>query len=138
MNMRQKEEHVFSQGLWVALRLDLLQWFMPLPDPAAATGDHNADIVDGEEESTERRSGSRAAHASGAAATSLASGSIAAARVSEPEHASIVDLITAVSASADARGFALATWRGAENRDGFVLDIDRLVGLRALFLPWRQ
>ncbi len=129
---------MFCQGLWVALRLDLLQWFMPLPDPAAVTGDDNAGDVEVDEENAERQSGSRAAQASGAAATSPASGSMATARASEPEHANIVDLVTAVSVSADARGFALATWRGAENRDGFVLDIDRLVGLRELFLPLRQ
>lgn len=32
-------------------------------------------------------------------------------------------LVTCVQASAAVHGFALATWRGAANRDGFVLDI---------------
>ena len=124
-----KGEHVFFQGCWVALRLDLLQWFMPLPDSAAATGDGDVAVDEGDEEYTEQIERSPVADVPHASAAAPASGSIATAGAAEHEHASIVELVTAVSASADVHGFALAMWRGADNRDGFVLDIGRLVVL---------
>lgn len=42
-----------------------------------------------------------------------------------PERATLGSLLTCLRASVGVRQFALATWRGAANRDGFVLDIDR-------------
>lgn len=44
-----------------------------------------------------------------------------------PEGGGLGTLVKSVQASAAVRRFALATWRGAANRDGFVLDIDRCV-----------
>lgn len=49
--------------------------------------------------------------------------------VTAPGGGGLGALVTSVQASAAVRRFALATWRGAANRDGFVLDIDRLVWL---------
>lgn len=43
---------------------------------------------------------------------------------SESAEGGLGSLEISVLASATVRGFALATWRGAANRDGFVMDID--------------
>ena len=131
----QKPDHIFCQGFWIALRLDLLQWFMPLPTASAsaataatANNDASASFTGGDEETAEESATNRAAAAALAATgTTLNTDNTATARVAEPEHVSVLDIITSVNASADIWGFALATWRGSENRDGFVLDIERLV-----------
>ena len=131
----QKPDHIFCQGFWIALRLDLLQWFMPLPTASAsaataatANNDASASFTGGDEETAEESATNRAAAAALAATgTTLNTDNTATGRIAEPEHVSILDIITSVNASADIWGFALATWRGAENRDGFVLDIERLV-----------
>lgn len=122
-------DHIFCQGFWIALRLDLLQWFMPLPTGTVAPTGHDASascIGDDEEQPADSTT-IRGAAAFPTTETAPTADSTATSRVTEREHVSILDLITSVDASADIRGFALATWRGAENRDGFVLDIERLV-----------
>ena len=124
----QKPDHIFCQGFWLALRLDLLQWFMPLPTASEATPENGASaplIGEGVEQTAEEITTSRAAFTTPGIPPTTES--IAAPRVTEPEHASILDIITLVDVSADVWGLALATWRGAENRDGFVLDMERLV-----------
>lgn len=114
------------------MRLDLLQWFMPLPTASAATAatadyDANASSVGEDEEAAEESTTNRDAAGFATTASAPTTDSIAAPRISDPEHVSILELITSVNASADIQGFALATWRGVENRDGFILDIERLV-----------
>lgn len=126
--------HHFCQGFWVALRLDLLQWFMPLPisgNPAKCeVGASFAGVGEGTAVKSARDLGVAGASTATAFAPITWSGAKTT-TVTEPEHVSILSIITSVDASADVRGFALATWRGVENRDGFVLDIERL--LLALF-----
>lgn len=111
---------------------------MPLPTPsaaaaaAAAATDHDASasFIWDDEETTEKSATNRAATTAAAAATTGTAPrteSIATPGVADPEHVSILTIITSVNASADIRKFALATWRGAENRDGFVLDMERFV-----------
>lgn len=108
---------------------------MPLPNAAAATAatanhDASASFVGEDGETAEESTANRATAAAAALATAAIApntNSTGTPRAAEPEHVSILDIITSVNASADIWGFALATWRGAENRDGFVLDIERLV-----------
>ncbi|CAM9101923.1 unnamed protein product, partial [Scytosiphon promiscuus] len=123
---RPKEEHVFGQGFWIALRLDLLRWFMPLS--TATTSDFDPDLSrtrEGECTPDDKPRGTAWLPTStGSRKTNSG------AEISDgvtPEHVSISSIVKSVSASADVRRLALATWRGDENRDGFVLDINRLV-----------
>lgn len=101
----EKTVHLFRQGFWVALRLDLLPWLM-LPV-------HN-DIESPPSAANVATEGSTAEDV-------VASPALSQSR----EHVSFGSLITCVSGSAAVRGFALATWRGAAHHDGFVLDIGR-------------
>lgn len=122
-----EEEHVFGRGFWVALRLDLLQWFLPLPAAAATPGD-DGDPSPGPEgaESSGESTRGRTEQATPTASRKQCCGAETS-EVVHPERVSILALVKSFSVSVDMLGLALATWRGAENRDGFVLDINRLV-----------
>ncbi|CAN0027152.1 unnamed protein product, partial [Ectocarpus sp. 12 AP-2014] len=116
----EREEHVFGHGFWIALRLDLIQWFMPLPiagTAATATDDYAAEM------SSARPPGENSRHGTTAAQRTTAD-------VSEPtedtEEANILKLVESLSVRASVRGLALATWRGTDNRDGFALDIESI------------
>ncbi|CAB1119520.1 unnamed protein product [Ectocarpus sp. CCAP 1310/34] len=120
-----------AQGFWIALRLDLIQWFMPLPiaDTAtAATDDFETQMSYATPLGENSRHGATAAAASAATRSTPQTAQRTTPDVSEPtedsEEASILRLVESVSVRASVRGLALATWRGADNRDGFALDID--------------
>lgn len=130
----EREEHVFGQGFWIALRLDLIQWFMPLPiagTAGIATDDYEAEMSSATPPGENSRHGATAAASSAATTSTPLTTQRTRADVSEPtedpEEANILKLVESVSVRASVRGLALATWRGADNRDGFALDIDRLV-----------
>lgn len=99
-----------------------------MPLPTAATTGEGAGAEAAEKSARDRGVDA----ASTATAVPPTSGTVTTG-ASEPEHVSILSIIASVNASADVRGFALATWRGVENRDGFVLDIERLLALFRLF-----
>ncbi|CAM9317142.1 unnamed protein product, partial [Ectocarpus sp. 8 AP-2014] len=129
----EREEHVFGQGFWIALRLDLIQWFMPLPiagTAAAATDDFEAEMSSVTPPGENSRHGVTGAASSAATTSTPQTAQRTTADVPEPtedpEEATILKLVESVSVRASVRGLALATWRGADNRDGFALDIDSI------------
>lgn len=107
---------------------------MPLPiagTAAAATDGYEAEMSSAAPPGENSRHGATAGAASAATTSPPQTTQTTTADFSEPtvgpEEADILALVESVSVRASVRGLALATWRGADNRDGFALDIGRLV-----------
>lgn len=116
------------------MRLDLIQWFMPLTTAgttASTTDDYEAEMSSATSPGENSRHGAAAGAASATTTSAPQAAQRTTADVSEPttgpEEANILALVESVGVRTSVRGLALATWRGADNRDGFVLDIHRLV-----------
>ncbi|CAM9283675.1 unnamed protein product, partial [Ectocarpus sp. 13 AM-2016] len=102
---------------------------MPLPiagTAGTATDDYEAEM------SSARPPGENLIHGATAAASSAAMTSTpqttqrttADSDTEDTEEANVLKLVESVSVRASVCGLALATWRGADNRDGFALDIE--------------
>lgn len=116
---------MFKQGVWIAAPLDLLPWLNSIIPATTTTADDAGlaethpftvgAVPDGGNVSTTEED--RADEAIG--------GGEAVANVPSESSGSLAQVAISVRASANVQGLALATWRGAENRDGFVVDIDK-------------
>lgn len=95
---------------------------MPLPSTATAAATVDPDLVDTDPLIAD------AAVNGGSNPTSEGRAEAKEATVAEESSGSsegLGSLEFSLLVSMSVRGFALATWRGAANRDGFVMDIDR-------------
>lgn len=105
--------HVFSSGCWVAIRLDLLPWFALLVPAHAALRE------------------TRPSQTVAAAAATSVDGAVAREAADDENDGSkagqrFAPLLASIKVEIAVTKFALASWRNAEHRDGFVWDIDRL------------
>lgn len=101
------------------MRLDLLPWLMPLPaNSKSSTGFSSA----GESSDSGSSSETTVASEEKKDRDRITPG----VPVTATTSAIFGSLVKSVHVSAAVQGFALATWRGRANRDGFVLGIDRL------------
>lgn len=129
-SITQKEEdsvHVFGQGLWIAVRLDLLPWFKAILSGLGSADQLPTNDAGGE---TNREVTSAADEEDLLAESGVRSSAGTDQRRRRVEFGS---LVTGVELSAAVSGSGLATWRSAANRDGFVFNIERF-GLRVALL----
>ena len=119
--------HAFSQGLWIAVRLDLLPWFKAILSSLSSVDQLPTNDVGGET----NREVTLAAGEKDLPAES--GGRSSAGTDRRRRRVELGSLVTGVELSVAVRGFGLATWRSAANRDGFVFNIERF-GFRVALL----